>query len=81
MCSLSELLKEKNIKSLRTYQIAENRMMQFPNVIGYAHENGYWIVYEVDERCQKMIYGKFHSEEEAIRESFRMIKAFYSVGR
>lgn len=81
MRSLGELLKEKNINSLRTYSIAENKMIQSPNVIGYASENDLWIVYEVDERCQKTIYKKFNSEEEAIKESFRLIKAFRSLGR
>lgn len=81
MRSLSELLKEKNINSLRMYSIAENKMIQSPNIIGYAYEDNEWIVYEVDERCQKTIYKKFHSEEDAINESFRLIKAFHSLGR
>ena len=81
MRSLNELLKEKNITSLRTYSIAENKMVQSPNVIGYAYEDGEWIVYEVDERCQKTNYKKFHLEEDAINESFRLIKAFHSLGR
>lgn len=81
MRSLSEMLKEKNINSLRTYSIAENKMIQSPNVIGYACDDGDWIVYEVDERCQKTIYKRFQSEEEAVNEAFRLIKAFYSVGR
>lgn len=81
MRSLNELLKEKNITSLRTYSIAENKMIQAPNVIGYAYEDGAWIVYEVDERCQKTVYKKFHSEEDAVNELFRLIKAFHSLGR
>lgn len=81
MCSLSELLKEKNIRSLRMYTIAENKMIQSPNVIGYARDENGWIVYGVDERCQKTVYKTFGSEEEAINESFRLIKAFHSFGR
>lgn len=81
MQSLSDLLKGKNINSLRTYSIAENKMIQSPNVIGYACDDDAWIVYEVDERCQKTIYKKFNSEEDAISESFRLIKAFHSLGR
>jgi len=81
MCSLSALLKESNISSLRTYCIAENKHIQRPNVIGYVYENGFWNVYEVDERCQKTIYKKFDLEEDAIRESYRLIKAYHSLGR
>ena len=81
MQSLSELLMQKNIKSLRSYTIAENRIIQSPNVIGYAFEDGVWIVYEVDERCQKRIFGKLDSEEDAIKAAFRVIKAFHNTGR
>lgn len=81
MKSLSDLLAERNIGSLRTYTIAENRIIQMPNVIGYAFEDGVWVLYVVDERCQKTVYKKFNSEEDAINESFRLIKAFHSLGR
>lgn len=81
MKSLAELLEEKNIKKLRTYQIAENELLQCSNVVGYAFENDSWIVYIVDERRQKAVLKTFDSEEEAILEAYRIIKAFHYVGR
>ena len=81
MRSLRELLKEKNIGSLRTYTIAYNEVICAPNVVGYAFEDGVFIVYEVDERCRRSIVGKFQNEEDAVNGAFRLIKAFYAFGR
>lgn len=81
MVSLSSLLKENNVPLLRSYSIAENRLLQMPNVIGYVLEDEEWTVYEVDERCQKIVYERFKTEEEAIQECFRLVKLFRALGR
>ncbi|MBR5479873.1 MAG: hypothetical protein IKU84_06805 [Clostridia bacterium] len=81
MRTLSELLAEKNITSLRTYMIAENEMIKTSNVIGYVYEDGAWIVYEIDERRQKTVLKRYQTEEEAINESFKLIKAYHYMKR
>ena len=81
MVTLSSLLKENNINSLYSYSIVENRMLQEPSVVGYAFEDGAWIVYDIDERWKKTIHQKFSTEEEAIQETFKLIKIFRVLGR
>ena len=81
MSLLKDLMKEKNIHALRTYTIGDNSVIIAPNVIGYAFEDGNWVIYDVDERCHKVIYKRFDTEEEAVRELFRLIEAFHFIGR
>lgn len=81
MRTLSELLKEHNISGLRTLRIAENKMMDEPDVIGYAFEDGEWIIYMVGSRGYKTVAERLATEEEAINKVFALIKAYYNMGR